>query len=69
MEHGTWLTGTLIYLAAAVVAVPLARLLESAPVTTPVLAQPVSQSMLHRHTIGKNFIGIGFSTDEAQPER
>jgi glutathione-regulated potassium-efflux system ancillary protein KefC len=27
MEHGTWLTGSLIYLAAAVIAVPLARLL------------------------------------------
>jgi glutathione-regulated potassium-efflux system ancillary protein KefC len=27
MEHGSWLTGTLVYLAAAVIAVPLARLL------------------------------------------
>jgi glutathione-regulated potassium-efflux system ancillary protein KefC len=27
MEHGSWLTGTLVYLAAAVLAVPLARLL------------------------------------------
>ncbi|HEV7914150.1 MAG TPA: cation:proton antiporter, partial [Albitalea sp.] len=26
MEHGSWLNGTLVYLAAAVVAVPLARL-------------------------------------------
>jgi hypothetical protein len=50
-------------------AVPLARLLESAPVMTPVLAQPVSQSVVHRHTVGRNFIEIGFSTDEAQPER
>ncbi len=27
MEHGTWLTGSLVYLAAAVIAVPVARLL------------------------------------------
>ena len=27
MEHGSWLTGTLVYLAAAVIAVPVARLL------------------------------------------
>ena len=27
MEHGSWLGGTLVYLAAAVIAVPLARLL------------------------------------------
>jgi hypothetical protein len=31
----------------------LARSLESAPVMTPVLAQPVSQSRLHRHAIVK----------------
>ena len=27
MEHSTWLSGTLVYLAAAVIAVPLARLM------------------------------------------
>ena len=27
MEHGSWLTGTLVYLAAAVLAVPLAKFL------------------------------------------